>query len=293
MDMKTFKKTAKELKLKVKAKAKAEEIADAIKEYYLENDVELECECPNCENDIPDAKTCPFCGVSFDEEETEDEEEKPKKKSGKKDAKKSGKKTTKTKTKGKTSGKKRGAAKGQFDYKELVELVDGVCGKFKAEKKERANFVSYWIGTTRVFHIAKTTRAFTIDANFVIDVDGFKTFSKKEIESMHLGGGRGSFKTEKLSEMKKVVTELFTVAKEEIKNKEDKPKKKVGKKSSKKEGKAGKKSDDEEKSDEKKTSEKKTSEKKTEKKKTSTTKNDSKKDEKKKTSNKKTGKKKK
>jgi hypothetical protein len=39
-----------------------------LSEYYREHGLD-ECECPSCENRIPDVQRCPFCGVAFEDNE--------------------------------------------------------------------------------------------------------------------------------------------------------------------------------------------------------------------------------
>lgn len=237
MKLEAMKEFAKDNNIKVSKKDadKPKKIAKLIREMWQEDEVEMECLCPQCDEEIPDIDTCPFCGSVFAGDEEKEEEEKPKKeKASKKKEKK--KKAEKKETKSKKKSKaKRGPKAGGLNFKDAVEHLSEYSEEAGLDVRERGSFTSYFIEGTRVFSIAKTTRSYSLQ----IGVPGFsakgkgeyREYTDEEKESGHLAKSCGIFKTESLDEVLAAAKSLTKLAKQYNK---EKPAAKLSKKKEKK-----------------------------------------------------------
>jgi len=220
MKLEAMKAFAKDNGIKVSKKDadKPKALAKKIREKWEEDDVEMECECPECDEEIPDINTCPFCGSVFQDEEKEEETKKEKKE------KKSDKKGKKKDEKKKKPAKK-GPKAGGLNYQDAVEKLSSLANKAGYDVREKGNYTSYFLKGTRVFHIAKTTRTYSLH----ICISGLKpklkegeyrNFTKEEIESGHMATTVAMLKTPNLNEVVSVVKDLTALAEKEVEKKE-------------------------------------------------------------------------
>jgi len=119
-----------------------------------------------------------------------------------------------------------------LNHLDCIEKLSSYVEKEGYEVRARGNYHSYFLDGLRVFHISKTTKAYSME----IGAPGFsmkmkhgevKTFSDEERARKHMAGMFGILKTTDLNEALAAVKEMTKCARAYLaKNKKEKPAKK-------------------------------------------------------------------